>query len=375
MKKILLTIVASCMLSVAGYAQESITPFIKELPQRANFNPSFDTDNNAYFVLPGIGGAGVNIENSGFSWEDLFVKGKDGEYNMDFDHLASKMRKLNLTSVGVNIPVVEVGFRTSTNYVTIGLANKTSVDLVVPRSLTDLRFGNYDYDRDRVVNNSISDVYLRGMNYFETTLGFRRDVNKLMRFGIKLKYLSGVASVFSDDLRIDINTVNDNNRYRLDVKTHGSIYASAPVTFKTDEKGYVDGTDTEEIDAAYFKPTKNRGFAVDLGGTLTMFRNITLGLGVTDLGFIKWKNNTHRLSASNSYSFKGVNIDDKIKDNAGTADSGETYWDQVLDSLEQFTDVTYKGGSKFKTRLSGKIYATAEVDLLRWLSVNGLVST
>lgn len=372
MKKTIITIASLVLVCITAIAQESVTPFIKELPQRNNFNPAFLSDNKAYFILPGIGGLGVDMENSGFCWEDLFTKSSADEYNIDLDKLAKNMRKLNLTSANVDIPLLAFGFRTNNDYaVSFGVSNKTRFDVVMPRSITDIRHGNYEFDNDRVVGHSISDVYIKGMNYMEAALGLSRKVNDFMRFGIRFKFLSGTFSVFSDDLRINVNTVNDNNRYHLDISTHGSIHASAPISIKVGEDGYVDNIDFEDIDNV--KLMKNNGFAIDLGGTMKIL-GLTLGLSATDLGFIKWKNDTHQLEAGNSYTFRGVNVSDKLKDTEDKEEDKDSYWDQVLDSLKQFTDVSYKA-SAFKTRLSGRIMASAECDLKDWLSANALVRT
>lgn len=374
MKKILFTIASLAFICISAIAQESVTPFIKELPQRSSFNPAFLSDNKSYFVLPGIGGLGVGAENSGFSWEDLFTKNSSDKYNVDLDKLAKNMRKLNLTAINVDVPILGLGWRTENDYaVTLGIDNRTRFDVVIPRSITDIRHGNYEYDKDRVVKHSISDVYIKGMNYFEASIGLSRQVNNFMRFGIRFKYLAGTSSVFSDDLRINFNTVNDNNRYHLDISTNGSIHASAPVTVKVGQDGYVEDISLDDYDIKAIKPMKNNGFAIDLGGTMKIL-GLNLGLSITDLGFIRWKTNTHQLEAGNSYTFRGVNVDDKIKENAGTDENEDSYWDQVLDSLKQFTDVSYKA-SQFKTRLSGRVLASAEYDLTELLSVNALVRT
>lgn len=373
MRKILATAIIALVV-IQSKGQESVIPFLKELPQRVTFNPAFHNDSKAFFVLPGLGGFSVGLENTGFTWDDMFTKINGDSIRFDPSRLASRMKDYSLTAADLDIPLAAFGAKTDIGYFTIGLTNKTRADVIIPKSLTNIRKGNWDFDNDTPINHSASDLYVRAMNYMELALGMSKGyLNDHLHFGFRVKLLAGLASAMSDDLKINMNTIRESDRYRIEVETSGSIKASAPMEVTLNKNGYVDDIEMGDFDTKNIHIMDNRGIAFDLGGTINMINNrLVLGLAATDIGFIKWYDNAHNFVANNHFVYRGVDISSDIKESESDDTGNMAYWESLCDSLKRFKDMTHNEG-EFKTRLSSNVRATAELRLTDWLSAGGLV--
>jgi hypothetical protein len=74
---------------------------------------------------------------------------------------------------------------------------------------------------------------------------------------------------------------------------------------------------------------KNMGFGVDLGATYQLTERAMLSAAITDLGFIKWKNQVSTLLTRNNFEFTGLDMTDVIN---GTKSSGDAK-NELADSL------------------------------------------
>lgn len=377
MKKII-AIATIAFLATYSYAQESVTPFLKELPQRTAFNPAFAPESEIYFIVPGLGGFSAGLENTGFTWNDMFTKINGDSIRFDPNRLASRMKDFSLTAADVDIPLAAFGARTEIGYFTIGLTNKTRADIIIPKSLTDIRKGNWDMDNDCPIDHSASDLYARAMNYMELGLGMSKSYfNDHVNFGFKIKLLAGLASAMSDDLKVDMKTIREKDRYRIEIDTKGSIKASAPMEVTINENGYVDDIEMD-FSRENIHMMDNRGIAFDLGGTINLWDDrLVVGVAATDFGFIKWHDNAHSFIANNHFVFRGVDISPDIKEAEADdvdKDSKRPYWESLCDSLKRFKDMTHEE-KVFKTRLSSNARVTADLRITDWWSVGGLFST
>lgn len=369
---------ASAILSPA-MAQENIIPMMHELPQRTEFNPSTNSEHGEKFLqVPGLGGMSVSLENSGFTYGDLFSWGADDSLHFDLGRLHDNMRERNLTSANLDIPLFGFGWKMGDNhFASIVISNKTRSELEFDKSLTKLRYGNWDYDNDCPVDQDVSDIFFRAMNYFEIALGYSNSklIDGKLRIGGRVKLLAGLASVQTDDLAVDFKTVREEDRYRVEIKTRGSVVGSFPLKISVDEDGYVDEVEASDdaSDCAFVDP----GIAFDLGLSFSPTDNWTFGLSAIDVGFIKWHDNCHKFNAGANVTMRGADVSGGIKDGVtGSTDNSTDYWKVLSDSLWKFTDVTHED-TKFKTRLTSRLMATAEfqMPMVQWLRFGSVVST
>lgn len=379
MKRIFCTAAASLSLACGVLAQDNIAPLMRQLPQRTDYNPAFVVDSRAYFSFIGLGGANISVENTGFCFDDIFMRDKRDSLHIDLGKLASNMRAFNLSSGRLDIPFFTWGKRIGDdNFISIGLYNKTRVDAFFDRSLTNVRLGNWDYDNSKPIDHDISDVYIRALNYFELSAGFNRTIfDGKLTFGAKARFLAGLFAAQSDDLRLKFQTERMEDRYRVNIASSGSLKTSLPLELSFDEEGYVDNVEISDAPDG-FNPIKNKGAAFDIGMTLKPMEGLRVGLSVVDLGFIKWNDECNEFSMNNDVTFIGVDISNDFKDEATEDESSkelDSYWDELTDSLLKFTDVSHVNGS-FVTPLSSRVIASAEYDTpLEWLSLGATMTT
>lgn len=361
-------------------AQENIVPMMRELPQRMELNPAMHSEHGHKFLrVPVLGGFETSVENSGFAYGDLFSWGIDDSLHFDLGRLHDNMRERNLTSVNVDIPLLGFGWKMGeSHYGSIVISNKTRSELAFDKSLTKLRHGNWDYDNDCPVDQEVSDIFFRAVNYMEVALGYSNEtiLDGKVRIGGRMKLLAGVASVQSDDLEVDFKTIREQDRYRVEISSKGSLVTSMPLEVTLDEDGYVDNVEFDDESCDY-DAFGNPGIAFDLGVTVSPNDYWTFGLSAIDLGFIKWRTDCHKFKAGASVTMRGVDMSNDIKGGmTGTYNYNNEYWDALSDSIWKFTDLTLEDVG-YKTRLSSRLIASAEFKMpsAQWLSFGSVVST
>lgn len=354
-----------------SYAQEHTILMLDELPQSNYFNPALAPKSSGYIIAPGISGISLGFENTGFCFDDAFQKDKNDTLYFNLNKLSEKISNYNLTTANIDIPIFGVGFTVKNNFFTISATNKTRADIVVPASILDIRYGNYNYKTEKPVNHSLSDLYTRAFNYFEYAVGFSRAITDRIRLGVKAKLLMGNFALYSNKLDVKIETIQDDHKFIMDVYTNGEIYTSAPLNVTHDEEGYVDEVEWDS-DIMSISSPKNTGVAFDLGVTYNLTDKVTIGASVLDLGFISWKETPNTFVSNNNFTFSGVNINGSVKDDPETKVT-DTYWDQLKDSLTRFADLRHKTKT-FKTPLSANALIHLTYKPFNWLQAGGVVS-
>lgn len=367
----IIAIVATSLYSTLSLAQEHIVLMLDELPQSHSLNPAKAPIGGGYLTMPGLGGISVGFENTGFSLDDMYEQGADDSLRLNIDRLAEKMSSYNLTALNLDVPVLSTGFTVGKNFFSIDISNKTRFDLVFPSSVLDIRYGNYDYANERPTTMSFSDIYLRTYNYFEYAFGYSRQIGDRLRIGGRFKLLAGNFSLYAEDMSLTVDTKKDKSAYSLEISAQGDFKVAAPLEVSNDKEGYVEEVEFDD-DNISINPMSNSGVAFDLGATLKVNDQITLGLSVLDMGFISWKENTHAFVSDKSFTFSGVDISGVVKDEPGNK-IDDTYWEQIEDSLTQLADVKYQSGN-FKTTLSAQVIANVAYRPFKWLLAGGVVS-
>ena len=367
----ILILVIVVIYSRYSYAQEHTVLMLDELPQSNYFNPALAPKSSGYIIAPGISGISLGFENTGFCFDDAFQKDKNDTLYFNLNKLSEKISDYNLTTANIEIPIFGVGFTVKKNFFTISATNKTRADIVVPASILDIRYGNYNYKTEKPVNHSLSDLYTRAFNYFEYAVGFNRAITDRIRLGVKAKLLMGNFALYSNKLDVKIETIQDDHKFIMDVYTNGEIYTSAPLNVTHDEEGYVDEVEWDS-DIMSISSSKNTGVAFDLGVTYNLTDKVTIGASVLDLGFISWKETPNTFVSNNNFTFSGVNINGSVKDDPETKVT-DTYWDQLKDSLTRFADLRHKTKT-FKTPLSANALIHLSYKPFKWLQAGGVVS-
>ena len=367
-------IAAALMMAASGVAtaQDNLLPMMREVPQSRSANPAIAPACGGHISFPALNvKAGVA---NGFTWDDLFTRSpKTDSLNFDLDKLSDNMPTRSLTSVGVSDVLLGFGFTVKgKTHVTLELVNKTTFGVVIPRSILDLRYGNWDFDGDRPVRRSITDIDISASNYMEIALGGSHRINDQWRVGLTLKYLAGLVAAKTNRFSIDINNYRDGVNYMMDFLTHADITVSAPLDVTLDENGDVSSVEFDDDDLGdKLKPFKNNGFAIDLGVLYKPMDNLEVGASLIDLGSINWKQTVQRFYAESDFRFSGLNVNDAIEDPDFVRE--DSYYSELQDSLEQAIKFKYEEQSaSFKTKLPTQLLLTARYTPYKWLDAGFL---
>ena len=315
--KYLLIIILAVNLAEAS-AQNSQVMYFMNIPQNHLINPAFRPSNSVYIGLPVVSGINLNINNNFVNFSDVFIKGqvKDSiitflhpDYNVD--KFLAKLKDKNFLESESMIQLFGVGFSIGKDgYVFIDINERVDGNVVMPGDLFKLALkGNEEFVGSRIDLSS-----LRGdMKYYhEVGMGYSRNITDRLRIGIKGKLLFGIADVSIDNGSLGIN-VNNDYTHLLDADLIVNI--SGPVTIFKNSKNDIDsiGFDDKKIGTTDFlSGKKNMGMGLDIGATYDISDRFKLTASITDLGFIRWKNEVTNLKAKNQFLFNGLSMDNVL---------------------------------------------------------------
>jgi hypothetical protein len=331
---------------VEASAQNSQVMYLMNLPQNHLINPALRPSNSVYIGLPVLSGMNLNINNNFVNFSDVFIKGqvKDSiitflhpDYNVD--KFLAKIKDRNFLESESMIQLFGLGFSVGKDgYVFIDINERIDGNVVLPGDLFRLALkGNEQFVGSRIDLSS-----LRGeMKYYhEAGLGYSGNITDKLRIGIKGKLLFGIAdvSIVNRSLGIDVN-----NDYTHTLDADLTVNISGPVTIYKDPKNNIDsiGIDDKKLGKANFlSGKKNLGMGLDIGATYDISDKFKLSLAITDLGFIRWKNDITNLKAKNQFLFRGLSMD-SVLNGSMTIDSVANL---MVDSLKNAFQVSDSKG-------------------------------
>ncbi|WP_289053711.1 DUF5723 family protein [Carboxylicivirga marina] len=349
-------------------AQDNSLFFTKGIPQSTQLNASFRPVKKWYLAMPALGSVQINSGNSGFSWDDIIRSGTGAQSDslvVDLDYAASQMQEDNLLATESSLQVIGFGFAAKKWFFTFDINHKLKAKIKYPVSLMNLRQGNWDYDNNKPINHSFSNLYVNGIDYNEIALGASRTINDRLTVGMRVKYLIGVANVHSEYFNLDMETFANGN---MRLTSDASFRTNIPLDITYDENGYVDGVEVKDDIEDELLSTNNTGWGFDFGANYKFNDKLVLGAAVNDLGFIKWKGETSRLFTKGSFEYDGIDISDEITGN----ESDEDDFDKVLDDLEDAFRFS-SDSEAYKTGLMGSFNVSLNYQPKQWLNL-GVIS-
>ncbi len=370
MKKCTSIFILICLASFAR-AQDRGMAFLKGVPQSHTVvNPAFqlNEDDSFYISYPVLGNFSMSVANTGFSWNDLFYEKQDSLY-LDFDNLDNTLQKRNYARANMSLQILGFGFKVGEKALfTFDLNAKVKTSIGFPGDITNIRYGNWNYDANTPINQSLSGMSGDGIAYTELALGYNRKITDKLTAGVRLKYIKGALAVKTEHAHIDMTTTEDGV---VTVNNDISIVSSAPIYTILDENNQVDDIEfEEELDFGSFV-NKNTGFGIDLGATYQLTDKVMLAAAVNDLGFINWNANTQRFYSKGTFHYEGVDVSENI---AGTAPEGQELWEDIGDDLEDSFKLDNASGESFRTGLLFNANVMGTYNLKEWVSLGGMLA-
>lgn len=339
------------LVSNAVYPQQGYNSyFLRSLPQSANVNPANTLPYSYYIGMPGLSGFQLNIENSGFTIDDVITKTPDDSLHFNINDFFNEIKDNNYLSTSLDDDLLIFGFRTKKGYFRFNISERFSANILYTKEMLNLFInGNEQYLGK---TTSFKGMGLNINYYHEIGLAYSRPIDKQWTAGIKLKYLSGIANIYSK--KSDISLYTAPLDYALTVKTDLEFYTSLPGSSMLPDDTLDFNIKGKEFSKSLTK-FKNNGLAVDLGVNYQMNDKFSFGASIIDLGYINWKNNTKNLKSrggNHYYTFKGIDINEFF--NSDSTDFNDQVT-EVLDSLKHNLGLN-TSYDKYRSNLISKIY-------------------
>ncbi len=300
--------------------------FLESMVQRHEMNAAFGGEAN-YIMLPGFSGLQMGVHtnfglgNYVFNRNGQLVTGLSPQVTaQEFIGQLPEMQRLGLD---IDIPILSVGFRGMGGFNTIVIKERNDINLAIPSSLfAFIKTGNntsngaiYDIDNLGVQVNAIGELALGHSRKLDALEGFS--------YGAKVKLLVGLARASLQIDHIGLSLTSD----RWQATTTGSAQLSQGINMV-----YENG-EFSSIELGNYN-ISGWGLGFDIGAAYTpaALPELTVSVGVNDLGFIKWNNMSNAI-AGGTFEYKG--FENIASDDAPIKEQ----LDVLLDDVKELIDL------------------------------------
>lgn len=331
--------------------QELMLQTLPELWHSTAINPAFFPDSHRIAI--GLPAYSLDASHSGkLTYNDLISKNGDRTV-IDLGRAIDQLEDQNTLYFDQRIETVSFGIRLPGNWsVQAGHANRLTGLAVYPKSLAELLWnGNGPYIGEKVDFGFQARVF----DWNEWSVGLTKHFTKVS-VGARLKYLTGVSSLLTDNDRHSATVFTNPDIYQLEIETdYGFHSASLISAIDTSGRGFK--VDIADLQAKAF--SKNTGVSVDLGVQLRVSDQLTLSASVLDWGGkIKWKEEANYFRSNGKFTYNGVVFPGADLING----SDSLSFNQKLDTLNDIFQFK-KTAEEFTTKLPERIYLGATFQL------------
>ena len=285
-----------------SYGQQDLTLYYMDnVPQSLYLNPAFKPIGKVNIGLPGISSFYFDHINTTFTPNNLFET-SNGATALTIDNLKGKIGNNNYFGATIRVDLLSFGFKVGKNYFSFNATENAFGRMNLSRGFLELPlYGNADFDH----HGGKIDMKNTGVNfthYREFGFGWQRKINKKLSLGSKIKLLSGLSNAWTKTNTFNLQTNPDNYNWTVTGQFEGrtSGFDSASPINSDDIQGYLFNN-------------KNKGVAIDLGGTYQLTKKINVNASIIDLGFIRWNSNNFNINTNDaSFEFEGLNLTEVI---------------------------------------------------------------
>lgn len=359
MKRIISIIFLTALAAGTAAAQQTSLRsayFMEGYSGRGEFNPAFAAQRN-YFSIPGLGGAGVNLQ-SNMGVSTFLYPMADGNLttfmssSVSSDEFLGGLKNNNRIGASMSLPMMSLGIWGRNAFFTFGIRERVDVNANIPYSL-------FDFMKNAGASQyyDISDLAVNAEAYTEYAFGWSRQIAGKLNVGARLKFLMGSANA---DARIDrMHVQMTDDRWSvtaqgtmsaafglLDVKTKAETGAKLD---SPDDGDVVDDVELKEFsDAGIGSVFGGYGAALDLGAELELIPGLKLSLAVNDLGFMSWRHTYKATTHENSWIFDGF---DNVSFDEGKDNSFSKQFDDLGDDLKDLYRMHLVSSDAVKARM------------------------
>ena len=266
--------------TTAGY-------FLDDYMYRFQMNPAM-ANSKGFVSMPGIGNLNIGFNGNLHLKNVLYnVNGRTTTFlhpEVSASEVLGNLKDMNNFNSNIKVNVLTAGFKGFGGYNTINIGVRADIGLHLPKSIFSLlkegvSNNNYEIDGMRAFGNS----------YAEIALGHSHDLPVPgLRIGGAVKVLVGIANIDAQFNRASLNLGVDDWSIlaNADVRTRMKGFTYDTKRSEHTHNMYVNGANVDGAGVGGF------GLAFDLGATYTLpfYNDVTVSVGLLDLGFIKWDN-------------------------------------------------------------------------------------
>lgn len=306
MKKYILAGILGFSAFTVSFAQTMKSSYFMEGSfYRHQLNPAFGNE-RGYFSFPMLGNTNIGLE-SNMGLSTFIYPSPNKKYDLttfldpqiSSSEFMKNLKPNNKIGMNMNMQILSIGFKAGKGYATIDLGLRSQMSSTLPKDL--FAFIKEGMNTDGTTNYKLNNFGLDMTSFAELAIGFSRNVNEKLRIGGKAKILVGAAYANINYKEMDVNLSGDQWKINAD----GEINMAVP-SLKFDTKEHNGKQQIVGVKTGGDIAPAGMGFAVDLGATYEVIKDLEVSLSVVDLGFIKW-NNLASGSAESSYTFDGFN--------------------------------------------------------------------
>lgn len=314
-------------MAIGGKAQTDLTLYnMNWIPQSMYQNPALTPPTRINIGLPAISsiyGQGIN---TGFAWKDLFQLDGDS-LNLTPDNMLDKLGKKNYMMANASLDILSFGFQSGKAYIGFNITERAYSRFTYTEDFFRFAWkGNVQFIGQEA---DFSGTGMDAGYYHEVGLNYTRDIDEEGKFKIggRLKYLNGVANIYTKRSNISLGTEAD------------FFYLNADADVQLNSSGieyFLDSLEGNDPTFGTMVLGKNHGAGLDLGFQWEAVEDkFRVSGSIVDLGFIRWKNQPFNLSSDQAtFSFEGIDIDDFPQGDSLNGEYFDSLGTAILDSLE-----------------------------------------
>ncbi len=319
MKKIFALLVIIAASKLVSAQSELITPFFNDLFQTSYLNPATNPDHSISIGLPGISSVQMQFIQNGF----MLNKAIDGN-TLSVQKILDNMSNQNMLYLNADIDILHFRIRVDDTSYWLGVRQRHNFSFFYPKELFELAIKGNAHLVGQHMN--MDEFGLDANIYREYTAGMSRAVDDWY-FGGRISFLNGLSSVYLNPDVLELHVLDDMFSHSFNTN---AIFYSAGIPFDED-------VDDKWV-SDYLTRIKNPGFAIAFGSDYHVDEQWNLTFSVTDIGFIRWNDNTRNYQVNGMAEFKGLDILSDLLDGKDIA-VGDAF-DEIIDDLngEEFEE-------------------------------------
>lgn len=325
--------------------------FIEDVYQRSYFNPALN-DKHKVTIASGLG---LDISTNGPSIADVTSRNLNGGLIISASDAIESMNDVNDIFGYTSVNTFDVSVQVPFFRVSVGHAWKAQGWMQYTKDLAEfVTRGNGGFIGETMNLGPQLDY----INYNEVYLGVQKTFGPLS-LGVRVKRLSGVEAIRTENSKIDLTTSDD--IYQLTLDTDFELSSSRAFQY-TDLENF--DLNVENFSFDNFMKS-NGGWALDLGASLNVGERLEVSLGIVDIGGMDWDVEPKNYSSKKVQTFDGIDVSEYIT-------SDEEF--VILDSVEALLDLE-ETNTVFRTTLPSKIYLGGRLKISNLWTLGALIQS